>query len=497
MAPPPRILDAIVVGAGPSGLGASLALSGYRPHLSRTTPLSPLSPLSSLLSTSPASLLSPLDLSLVRSVASRLRGRSHNPLALFFDALLHPGVDEGNPTSTCLDIRRSDDEPLTHLVLDTNPPGGAWHSMHEFTRTLSPGPWMELPGFPLTKFLEGLGTVSSSAATVASMRQPRRLVAEYYKAAAAKLGVAEHHRPWRVTRIEAPSSGNDAWTVFADGSETPLLARHLVLATGTYAVPTRLNVDGESLPRVVHRCAQLPESAQTVLVVGAGLSAADCMVHLLGQGRTVLHVHRGPADATKLQKFASPHSAGMYPEYHALISAMATAPTGAPTDLLGGRYSVYGHSELRAIGPDGDCSVEQRLGDERTPTSHVFSADAVAILVGSSPDFSFLPASVHEALAAAGPPSQLSEWGVKATHRVFVDVEPFTMEVKAVPTLFALGPLRGDNFARFAIHDGFGVAETIRERRGDTRTRPGAVAGGAEGASCAEEETVKAARLQA
>jgi hypothetical protein len=41
------------------------------------------------------------------------------------------------------------------------------------------------------------------------------------------------------------------------------------------------------------------------------------------------------------------------------------------------------------------------------------------------------------------------------------------------------------------------VAETIRERRGDTRTRPGAVAGGAEGASCAEEETVKAARLQA
>ena len=26
------VLDAIIIGAGPSGLGASIALSGYRPH---------------------------------------------------------------------------------------------------------------------------------------------------------------------------------------------------------------------------------------------------------------------------------------------------------------------------------------------------------------------------------------------------------------------------------------------------------------------------------
>ena len=52
---------------------------------------------------------------------------------------------------------------------------------------------------------------------------------------------------------------------------------------------------------------------------------------------------------------------------------------------------------------------------------------------------------------------------VAATHPVFVDVDPYTMEAKAVPGLHALGPLRGDNFARFAIFDGLGVAGLLRK----------------------------------
>ena len=84
------------------------------------------------------------------------------------------------------------------------------------------------------------------------------------------------------------------------------------------------------------------------------------------------------------------------------------------------------------------------------------------MLIGSEPDLTFLPSEVRDALAAAGPPSDTSAEGIKATHPVFVGVDPFTMEAHAVPTLHALGPLRGDNFARFAIHDGWGVAEAIR-----------------------------------
>ena len=86
---------------------------------------------------------------------------------------------------------------------------------------------------------------------------------------------------------------------------------------------------------------------------------------------------------------------------------------------------------------------------------------------------------MRDALAAAGRPSDTSAEGVKATHPVFVGVDPFTMEADAVPTLYALGPLRGDNFARFAVHDGFGVAHDLRAR--------GAVGAGSATRSAPEE----------
>ena len=125
------------------------------------------------------------------------------------------------------------------------------------------------------------------------------------------------------------------------------------------------------------------------------------------------------------------------------------------TALLGGRYSPLAFTELRAVHADGRCELGGGL---------TVRADAVAVLIGSSPDLSFLPASVRAALDAAGAPPDTYD-GVRATHPVFVDVEPFSMEVRGVRGLYALGPLRGDNFARFAIHDGHGVAEAIRARR--------------------------------
>ena len=91
------------------------------------------------------------------------------------------------------------------------------------------------------------------------------------------------------------------------------------------------------------------------------------------------------------------------------------------------------------------------------------SAEAVAITIGATPDLSFLPADVQRALEAHPPSDYLD--GVKATHPVYIDVDPFTMEARGVPTLHALGPLRGDNFCRFAINDGHGVADALRARR--------------------------------
>ena len=179
-------------------------------------------------------------------------------------------------------------------------------------------------------------------------------------------------------------------------------------------------------------------------------------------------------------KFGDDGARRLYPEYHALVGGMrqqqraaassaassaATAATG-PISLLGGSYAALAGVELRRVHADGRCELERHSGaapaGDASRTRHDVAVDAVAVLVGSAPDLSFLPRAVRDALAAAGPPRQESTEGVKATHPVFVGVDPFTMEVEAVPSLFALGPLRGDNFARFAIHDGWGVAQAIR-----------------------------------
>lgn len=455
------ILDAIVIGAGPSGLGASIALSGWRPHyVPGSLPNAALRDrLHSRVDEKGA-----IPLNELPALASGLRGRSNNPLALFFDALQHPGVDSGMATRSCLQLRRSSGHALSHVVLDPAPPGGAWHGMHEATRTLSPGPWMEFPGFPLSQHLRG-----TEHDGTAQQRQPRGLVAGYYRAAAAHFGVTEHHRPWRVVSVERvpPHDGGGAtWTVrVEDGTEAPpdpLRARALVLGVGTYGLPRTLAVPGAELPFVVRRCAALPPDASAVLVVGAGLSASDCIVHCLRRGMRVTHAFRGGWEATKVgSKFASDGARAMYPEYHALVGAMRNGAR-EPVPLLGGSYSALAGHELRRIGADGQCEL-QRPGEPAQ--ARTAAMDAVALLVGSEPDLGFLPADVQDALAAAGTPSDTSEDGVRATHPVFLGVDPFSMEVEAVPGLFALGPLRGDNFARFAIHDGHGVAEALLRTR--------------------------------
>ena len=167
-------LDSIIIGAGPSGLGASIALAGWRPRYVNRCALENIELMNRLQRDGQ------LSLAKFPMLAEGLSGRSNNPLALLFDALQHPGVDLGWSSPSCLDLVHDPEAELSHVVIDDAQFGGSWHSMHDATRTLSPGPWMELPGYPLAEFLTARGRSAAAAAA----RQSRRLIAEYYEAAA-------------------------------------------------------------------------------------------------------------------------------------------------------------------------------------------------------------------------------------------------------------------------------------------------------------------------
>ena len=92
----------------------------------------------------------------------------------------------------------------------------------------------------------------------------------------------------------------------ASGVITPFtyLAQNVVLATGQADTPNCLDVEGEDLPVVLHKLSELTRLIRTgelgptsdpVIVVGAGLSAADAIVTAQSHSIPIVHVFRKQA----------------------------------------------------------------------------------------------------------------------------------------------------------------------------------------------------------
>ena len=92
----------------------------------------------------------------------------------------------------------------------------------------------------------------------------------------------------------------------ASGVITPFtyLAQNVVLATGQADTPNCLDVEGEDLPVVLHKLSELTRLIRTgelgptsdpVIVVGAGLSAADAIVTAQSHNIPIVHVFRKQA----------------------------------------------------------------------------------------------------------------------------------------------------------------------------------------------------------
>jgi len=85
-------------------------------------------------------------------------------------------------------------------------------------------------------------------------------------------------------------------------------ARKIILATGYYDIPNRLNVPGEDLPKVIHYYREAhPFYNQDVLVVGAKNSACIAALELHWTGARVTLVHRGPTISNNVKYWIKPN----------------------------------------------------------------------------------------------------------------------------------------------------------------------------------------------
>ncbi|NXE80625.1 OSGI1 inhibitor, partial [Cochlearius cochlearius] len=468
----------VFLGNGPSGICLSYLLSGYTPYFKRDS-LHPHPILQRKLEEAPDVSLLDQDL---EYLSEGLEGRSHSPVALLFDTLQRPDTDFGGTTESVLTWWHETNRAIPHLVLGRNAPGGAWHSIEGSMVTLSRGEWMGLPDLPFKDWLK------QKRRGLRNNRATAEDIAQYYQHYVMKKGLQKNFRCGTVVtsvrKVSAESISNHAqkdlrensdsvWnfneksmevfqvdgffkTVKGDKESFSIYAENVVLATGTYDSPTWLGVKGENLSYVHHQLSALEEAVKNndigimsdpVLIVGAGLTAADAILFAHHCNIPVIHVFRRRVSDPGLIFNQLPKM--MYPEYHKVHQMMKeqSAACAGPYEC----YVSLPEHHVLSFGKDKKCIFQDKNGYQKA-----YKISMALVLTGSNPNLSFLPNNGIDLAMDSDQPVN--------SKRNPIDVDPFTYECTQEKGLYALGPLAGDNFVRFVQGGALAVASSLLKK---------------------------------
>ncbi|XP_031709091.1 oxidative stress-induced growth inhibitor 2 isoform X1 [Anarrhichthys ocellatus] len=460
-----------------------------------------------------------------------LEGRSRNPVAVLFDTLLHPNADFGYEFPPVLQWRRDKKQHIPHLVLGRATPGGAWHAMEGSMLTISLGIWMELPGVNYRDLTNGKHRdVTSDRATPEEISSyyrnyvklkglQKNFVDNTYVTSVQKLcrgheaeGLENRHSDqvdggvgegFEGNGVECLNNGGGGalWEVrgyqqVQNNTHVPfsLFAENVVVATGASDSPVRLGGEGEDLPFVFHSISdlglavsqrKLDMHSDPVLIVGAGLSAADAVLCACNSHIRVLHVFRKSVDDSDLIFKQLPKT--LYPEYHKVYHMMCsqTYTNVAPSSALNRPQAVSIASsvcakmcpkpQLAAGNMAGNGSVSL-FADYTSFPEHslvsfqsdmkcllqgnnslkAFKISMALVLIGTNPNLFFLKGQGQ--YLGQDPTKPIS-----CTQNP-IDIHPYTFECTKEPGLFAMGPLVGDNFVRFLKGGALGIASCLLKR---------------------------------
>lgn len=224
------------------------------------------------------------------------------------------------------------------------------------------------------------------------------------------------------------------------------LARNIVLATGLDK-PNRLQIPGEELGFVIHNLRDLEQTIESgrltpnsdpIMIIGAGLSAADAIISAQGYNIPVVHVFRRSVEDPQLIFNKLP--VNLYPEYHKVHKMMADGSVDSARSMRGERVERE-HPNYRAF---SETDVQFITKDRRVALSGPFTniqiqVSCVLVLIGASPRLEFLETSTQLGRDPGAPIDKNNP----------IDIDVFTHQSVNVPGLFAMGPLVGDNFVRF------------------------------------------------
>ena len=208
---------------------------------------------------------------------------------------------------------------------------------------------LEIGGIPMT-------SIGEKPTRTEALKYYRR-VAEHFE--------LEIHQYEKVERIEGEDGGFTVRTTDRLGCPRQYGARKAILATGYYDLPNRLDVPGESLPKVIYYYREPhPYYDCDVAVIGAKNSAAIAALELHWSGARVTLIHRGEGISDHVKYWIKPN---------------------IENRIKSGEIKGYFHSRLLEIQPDS-IAVATPDGEVRLKNDIVFA------MIGYHPDTEFLAA---------------------------------------------------------------------------------------------------------
>lgn len=237
------------------------------------------------------------------------------------------------------------------------------------------------------------------------------------------------------------------------------MTKNVVLATGSYDLPNKLTVHGETLPFVLHSLPELEKEiasglinkdSDPIMIVGAGLSAADAISTAMNEKIPVIHVLRRAVNDPNIVFNKLPKA--LYPEYHKIYRMMIGDETPGEDE---GSYQVLGKTCIIRFNENKEVEISSLDGHRQ-----IVKVGRVVILIGSSPNLNFLDESLRKNLGV------MKETPISRNNPVNILRE--TNEAVNEPGIYAMGPLVGDNFVRFLQGGALAITSDIlrKEKKG-------------------------------
>jgi thioredoxin reductase (NADPH) len=199
---------------------------------------------------------------------------------------------------------------------------------------------------------------------VAAEKPSRRDALAYYRSIVKHFAIPVRQYE-RVTSIERAGSDFLVHSRTRAGEEHHTPARAVVVATGYFGSPNRLDVPGEELPHVSHVYREGHEAFdQDVVVVGGGNSAAEAALDLWRSGARVTLVHFGQTFDKKIKPWVLPDFLNREKE---------------------GSIAARWNSRVTAI-EAGSVRIRTDSGDESLPATFVY------VMTGFAPNMDLLRA---------------------------------------------------------------------------------------------------------